>query len=213
MPGSSSFNAAVIAGIALASPISPSALMAFRLTSTLASRSSAVSGSTAALSPISPRPDAARDRMRGSLSLSACVKAGVARGSENSLRAEIACIRTSGLSSLSSSMSAGTARVLRNSPSAIAAWRRTPSSLSFSAMIKPSTAASDGLFCAVTPRAGDHSSDGCTIARATPRQIALDLLSVRKKTASGLMSVLSSPRFTRRSPAMLEKQHQRSCVS
>ena len=65
--------------------------------------------------------------------------------------------------------------------------------------IKPSTARSFGLFCAVTPviricgvsafgRPGDHSSDGLTTANPTPRQMAVDRLSVRKKTASGLMN-------------------------
>jgi hypothetical protein len=41
----------------------------------------------------------------------------------------------------------------------------------------------------VAGRVGDHSSDGLTTASATPRQIALDFNSVRKKTATGLMGV------------------------
>jgi hypothetical protein len=39
-------------------------------------------------------------------------------------------------------------------------------------------------------RVGDQSRGGLTMARPTPRQIALERLSVRKKTASGLMTPL-----------------------
>jgi hypothetical protein len=81
----------------------------------------------------------------------------------------------------------GTARAPPISPSATTTWRRTPASLSLSAAIRPSTAASAGLCCAVTPRDVDHSSDGWSITAVAPMKMALVFMSVRTNTAREVM--------------------------
>ena len=123
--------------------------------------------------------------------MSAVASVGSARLSPSSPSAPITLSRTSGIVSRAASIKPGTARTLPICPSAEAACRRTPASASFNAPTRPSTADSAALFCATAlgvPAAGVPAlNEGCKIAMAMPRQIALDFSSVLTKTPIGLM--------------------------
>jgi hypothetical protein len=184
---SSSFSACVSAGSARSSAISPNAPMTRRRTSTFGSRIAAISASTDVESFSSESADAARVRTVGLWSLSRAATGAVARRSPISASAETTRARTSGSLSFNASINAGTAIALCSSPREEATWRRTPASASLSAADRLSIAWSAALFCAVTPRECEPSSDGLRKIRPAPRKTALVLARVRRNTVSGLI--------------------------